>query len=251
MRTNHRVMRGQAPPDSAPTELAGGPWVASPSSAAVLVAVLRRLGPQLAEATLVPSLLCYLGVITFGLMWGVVAAAIWTAWSIGRRVAARRQVSGLLVLAASGLLLRAGLYLLNENTFVYFVQPIARTTMMALLFAASALTGRPLIARFAGDFCSFSPDVGRRPAIVALFGRLTYLWAGGQAVIAGVHLTLLLTVPVGVFIGTAAGAAWLVIAVCVLVTVGDAIRTTRNDGLHTVLGRGGRLHALAGSPAAC
>lgn len=220
----------------------------SPSSVKVLLAVLRRLGPQLVEATLVPSVLCYLGVVTFGLLWGVIAAACWTGLSIGRRLVGRRQLSGLLVLATAGLLVRSGLYALNGSAFVYFLQPIARSAATALLFAASALAGRPLVARFARDFCVFDAEVGGRPAIVALFARLTYLWAGGQALIAGVHLALLLTVPVGVFVGTAAGAAWLVISVCVVVTVGDAVRTTRNDGLRTVLGRGGRLQALAGAP---
>lgn len=217
----------------------------NPSPASVLAAVARRLIPQLAEATLVPTALCYLGMLTFGLTWGIVAAAGWTGLMIARRLAGRRQVSGLLVLATVGLLVRSGLYLINESSFVYFLQPIARTAATALLFAASAVFGRPLIARFANDFCAFDHEVGGRPAIVALFGRLTYLWAGAQALIAGAHITLLLTVPTAVFVGTAAGAAWLVIGTCVVLTVADSVRTTRKDGLHTVLATGGRLHALA------
>jgi hypothetical protein len=232
-------------PDRLVTDPAVGSWRPNPTSVSVVMAVLRRLGPQLVEATLVPSALFYVAMLTFGLTWGVVAAAGWLLLSIGRRVTNGRRVSGLLVLATFGLSVRVGLYLLNENEFVYFVQPIIRTVATALLFATSALIGRPLVARFAGDFCSFDADVGSRPAVTALFRRLTLLWAGGQAMIAAVHLTLLLTVPVTVFIGTAAGTAWLIIAACVLVTIGDAIRTTRNDGLLTVLAGGGRLHALA------
>ena len=37
----------------------------------------------------------------------------------------------------------------------------------------------------------------------------------------------------------------MIIGVCVLVTVGDAIRTTRRAGIHTAITNGGRLHALA------
>ncbi|HWL44407.1 MAG TPA: VC0807 family protein [Ilumatobacter sp.] len=230
-------------PDPSPVLSAG--TAPGPPALAVLFAVLRRLGPQLVEATLVPSLLCYVGAVTVGFAWGVLAAATWTALSIGRRVAMRRQVSGLLVLAAFGLLIRSAVYVLNESAFVYFLQPIARSAATALLFAASVVTGRPLVARFARDFCSFDADVGSRPAIVALFKRLTLLWAGAQAVIAAVHLTLLTTVPISVFIATATGAVWLIIATCVVVTVGDAIRTARDDGLRTVLAHGGRLYALA------
>jgi hypothetical protein len=214
------------------------------TAAPVVFAVMRRLGPQLIEATLVPTLLCYAGVLTVGLTWGVVAAALWTALAIGLRVANGRRVTGLLVVASAGLLVRIGIYLLSGSAFVYFLQPIARTVVMAALFAASALIGRPLVARFAGDFCSFDDEVGRRPAIHALFRRLTYLWAGGQVAIASVNLTLLLTVPVTVFIGTAAGAAWVIIGICLVATVTDAVRTTKRDGLHTTLSRGGRLHTL-------
>lgn len=218
---------------------------ASPSPLAVLLAVFRRLGPQLVEATLVPTLLCYVALLTVGLTWGVAAAACWTLMSIGRRVVMGRHVSGLLVLAGLGLVVRCTVYVFNENAFVYFLQPIARSGATALLFAASVMTGRPLVARFARDFCSFDAAVGSRPAIVALFKRLTLLWAGAQAVTAGVHLTLLVTVPVSVFVGAATGAVWVIMITCVVVTVRDAVRTTRADGLHTVLAGGGRLYALA------
>ena len=37
----------------------------------------------------------------------------------------------------------------------------------------SVAAGRPLIARFAGDFCPLTPDVSARPGIRSLFKRLT------------------------------------------------------------------------------
>ena len=72
------------------------------------------------------------------------------------------------------------------------------------------LVGRPLITRFAADFCPLSPDVQIRPAVVQLFRRLTYLWAAVNAMAAAVSLTLLLTVPVAVFVGTATVSAWVI-----------------------------------------
>lgn len=182
--------------------------------------------------------------MTVGLTWGVLAAAGWTALAIGRRVLTGRQVSGLLVLATLGLVVRTGLYVLSGSAFLYFVQPVARSAATALLFAASALTGRPLVARFARDFCSFDTSVGHRPAIVALFRRLTLLWAAAQAATAAAHFTLLVTVPVGVFVATATGAVWLIVVPCVAITVADAVRTARRDGLRTVLAGGGQLYAF-------
>jgi hypothetical protein len=46
-----------------------------------------------------------------------------------------------------------------------------------------------------------------------------------------------------VFVGTAAGTAWAVMSIGVAITVSDAVRTTRHDGLGTALAAGGRLHA--------
>lgn len=99
--------------------------------------------------------------------------------------------------------MRTIIFLFNENHFVYFFQPILRTVATASVFALSVLVGRPLISRFAGDFCPLSRDVQSRPAVVQLFRRLTYLWAAVNATAAAVSLTLLLTLPVAVFVGTA------------------------------------------------
>jgi hypothetical protein len=207
-------------------------------------AVVRRLGPQLLVATLVPSLLCYVGLWTFGLKWGVVAAIVWAIAAITHRVATGRPVPGLLIVAIVGLSVRGGLYLLNDNALLYFIQPVMRTLATGVLFAVSVVAGKPLVARFAADFCAFDAvEVGQRPAIRSLFRRLTYLWAAAQAAIAGINLTLLLTVPTGVFIGTAAGVSWLIVAGSTALTVTDAVRTTRNDGLRTGVA-GGHIHAF-------
>ena len=218
-------------------------WRPNPTKSSIVIAVLRRLLPYLVEATVIPTALFYTGLAMFGLLWGIVAAASWTYVSVGRRVARRRPVPGLLLLAALGITLRLVLYLLNDNVFTYFAQPIARTVATSLLFAVSALVGKPLVARFASDFCAFGSDVQFRPAIVSLFRRLTFLWAGAQATIAVVNLTLLLTVPLAVFVGTATATAWIVMCAAVVFTVSDAMRTAHTDGLRTAVASGGRLHA--------
>jgi hypothetical protein len=68
------------------------------------------------------------------------------------------------VLATLGITVRTVIYLLSGNEFVYFFQPIMRTVATAAVFALSVCIGRPLIARFAADFCPLSPDVQSRPA---------------------------------------------------------------------------------------
>lgn len=206
-------------------------------------AVLRRLLPYLVEATLIPTAAYYAGLVTLGQMWGIIAAATCTYVSVGRRLLRRQPVPGLLILASVGISARVAMYLVNESAFVYFVQPIIKTTATSLLFAISVVVGKPLVARFAADFCTFGDDVGCRPAIVSLFRRLTFLWAGAQITIAAANMTLLMTVPVDVFVGTAAATAWMVMCAGLVITVADALRTTRNDGLRTALAHGARLHA--------
>ena len=78
------------------------------------------------------------------------------------------------------------------------MQPILRTVVTAATFGISVWIGRPLIARFARDFCPLTEDVRVRPAIVQLFRRLTYLWAGVNDA-AAVSLTLLMTLSTAVF----------------------------------------------------
>lgn len=192
---------------------------------------------------MVPTAAYYVGTLSLGQVWGIVAASACTYLSVGRRLALRQPVPALLLVASVGISVRLAIYLLNHSSFTYFLQPIAKTGATALLFATSVLIGKPLVARFAADFCTFDDTVGNRPAIVALFRRLTYLWAGAQLAIAVANLALLLTVPVTIFVGTAAGTAWAVMSVGIAVTVGDAVRTTRVDGLRTALASNGHLHA--------
>jgi Protein of unknown function (DUF3159) len=233
-------------PPLQPPELA---WRMHPSKASVVMAVTRRMVPYLVEATVIPTALFYVFLITFELKWAIVAALAWTYAAVARRILRRRPVPGLLVLATLGISVRTAIFLLSDNYVVYFFQPIMRTVATAALLALSVVIGRPLIARFADDFCPLSPDVQCRPAIVQLFRRLTYLWAGVNAIAAATSLTLLLTVPVGVFVGVATVSAWVVTCTGVVLTVSDSVRTARLEGLATAVAPNGRLHAYVAETA--
>jgi hypothetical protein len=220
-------------------------WRMNPSNVSVVKAVGRRMVPYLIEATLIPMALFYAFFITFELKWAIVAALVWTYAAVGRRILTGRPVPGLLVLATLGISVRTVIYLLSGNDFVYFFQPIMRTVATGAAFALSVRMGRPLVARFAADFCPLTPDVQERPAVVQLFRRLTYLWAAVNGVAAAVTLTLLLTVPVPVFVGTAAVSTWIITCSGVVLTVWDSVRTAHREGLHTAVSSHGRLHAYA------
>lgn len=238
-----------APEALASDSIAEQTWRMDPSSASVVKAVAKRLVPMLVEATLIPTLLFYAFLVTLDLRWAFVAGLAWCYSAVGRRLARSRPVPGLLVLGCVGMTVRTVIFLLSGSAFVYFVQPILRTLVTAATFGLSVLIGRPLIARFAGDFCPLTPDVEARPAIIGLFRRLTYLWAGVNAAAAAVSLTLLLTVPTAVFVGTATVAAWALTCTGVVLTVADSVRTARSEGLATAVAPNGAMRAYVAQAA--
>jgi hypothetical protein len=220
-----------------------------PSKLSVVMAVIRRMVPFLIEATLIPTALFYVFFLTFELKWAILAALGWTYAAVGRRLVTGSPVPGLLLLAALGISVRTAVFLLSRNDFVYFFQPILRTVATAAFFAMSVVFGRPLVARFANDFCPLTADVSDRPAVIQLFRRLTYLWAGVNALAAATSLTLLLTVPVVVFVGTATVTAWVITCSGVVLTVSESVRTARSEGLSTAVSPNGVLHAYVTAPA--
>ena len=216
----------------------------------MLGAVVRRLIPYVIEATIIPTALFYGLLMVGGMRWALIGALSWSYGAIARRVLVRRPVPGLLILATLGITLRVFVYVWSNSEFVYFFQPIMRTTLTGLLFAGSVVIGRPLIARFAGDFCPLTADVRARPGILRLFTRLSILWALVNGLAAASSLVLLLTVPVSLFVLTAAVSAWVVTCSGVIVTVVASVTTARREGLVTAVSPDGVLYAAAVHPVA-
>jgi hypothetical protein len=216
----------------------------------VLGAVVRRLVPHVIEATVIPTALFYALLVVGGMRWGLVGALGWSYGTVARRVLAQRAVPGLLVLATLGITVRSIAYAWSSREFVYFAQPVMRTTLTGLLFAGSVAVGRPLIVRFAGDFRPLSAEVHARPGVLRLFTRLSILWAAVNVLAAATSLVLLPTVPVSVFVLTAAVSAWVVTCSGVVVTVVDSVTTARREGLVTALSPDAMLYAATVLPAA-
>ena len=195
------------------------------------------------EATLIPSLLFYACLAVADLRWAITAALAWSYGAVLRRLATGQAIPGLLLLGCLGITVKTVVFLCNDNTFVYFLQPVLRTLLTGGGMALSVAVGRPLIARFAADFCSLSPEVRARDAVAQLFRRLTYLWAAVNLLSATASFVLLLTLPTAAFVGTATVAAWLITGAGVVLTVVDAVGTARSEGLATAVGPNGSLRA--------
>jgi uncharacterized membrane protein len=212
----------------------------------VLAAVGRRLLPNVVEATLIPTVLFYAAFVTEGAVTAFIVALLWSFIAIARRVLVGRPVPAILLLATVGITVRTASALASGSTFVYFFQPVLGKVVLSLVFWASIATGTPLIARFAHDFCSISPDVEARPAIVQLYRQLTHLWAGVNLVIGAVALVLLRTMPFSTFIAVKTCMAWTFTLAGIALTVAASVRVAHSEGLLASVSSDGKLSAQAG-----
>jgi hypothetical protein len=197
----------------------------------VLAAVLRRGLPNVVEATLVPTVLF---IVVVALLGPLVAMAVVLAWgygAIGRRLLCRQRVPALLVLATLGLTIRTAVGLASGSTFAYFVQPVATTVALAVVFAGSAWLGRPVIARLAHDFVPLHSEVADRPAITRLFVGLTLLWAGVHLLTGAITFGLLVTLPVPQFVALKTVATLSISVAAIAITIVMALRTARREEL--------------------
>ncbi len=222
---------GREDTDSSRSPRAVAPPGATPSKRAVLAAVGRRCLPHLVEASIIPTALFYALLGPAGLHWSLIATLVWAYVAVGRRLVTGREIPALVLMASVGITVRTAIFLCNGSTFIYFVQPILGTLVTSVILASSVAYGRPLVARFASDFCPLAPDLKQRPEVVRLFRRLTFLWAGVNLAAAMASLALLLTVPINVFVGTRIVAAWTISAAGIGLTIADSLRTARRTGL--------------------
>src|ERR1700736_4694680 len=103
-------VRSTTDPSARPPEL---------SRRAVVVAVARRGGPHLLEATFVPAVLFYCCLVWGGLTLAYVTALGWMYSALVRRLVRRRKVPIILVLGVVGITVRTAMALASGSTFIY------------------------------------------------------------------------------------------------------------------------------------
>ncbi|MDP9389042.1 MAG: hypothetical protein M3Q48_14285 [Actinomycetota bacterium] len=214
-----------------------------------LGAIARRALPNLVEATIVPAALFCVVLVQVGTGAAMVATLAWSAGALARRLIVGERVPSILVLSLLGLVLRTAVGLGSGTAALYFVQPLISAAVMGLVFLGSLALGRPLVASLASDFCPLPADVATRPGVVALFRRLTLLWAAIHLATAATTLALLVNLPLATFVAVKTAACMAITGAGVGLTVSWSLRTVRREGL-VLAGRdgsqaGGVAHALA------
>ena len=196
----------------------------------ILEAVGRRSLPSLIEATIIPAILLYVFYRTLGPTAAMLGVLAWSYGAVVRRLVGGHVVPGVLQLAVVGLTMRTIVGVLS-GTFMYFLQPIATTVALALVFVCSLLFGRPMIARMASDFCPLAPEIARRPGVVRLFSGLTLFWAGVHLLSAATTFTLLVSLPTTTFIAVKSFVSLGITISAIALTVSWSIRTARTEDL--------------------
>lgn len=184
-------------------------------------------------ANVVPSVLFYVCLVSLGVWAALVAALAWCYGAMAWRMATRRRMSMLLLLAVVGLSIRTAVAFASGSTFVYFLQPVLNNTVVASLFLLSLATARPVVARLAADFFPMTDDIAKRPRVERLFWHLTLLWATVSLGKAVVTLWLLQSQSLVTFVVFKDSFFLAVTVLAVAVTVSASVWVARKEGLLT------------------
>jgi intracellular septation protein A len=200
------------------------------SRSSVFVAVVRRSGPHLLEASLIPTGLFYGCLVMAGLGTAYAAALIWLYASVLVRVLRHRPIPPLLVLAVIGITVRTTVSITSGSSFVYFAQPVANSLVMAGVFLISIVLGRPLIEKLALEFWPLTPELLALPSVTQLLRGLTFLWAGVNLAMGLTTLTLLLCLPLATYVAVKQFASLAITGTGIAITIDRAMRIARQEG---------------------
>ena len=200
------------------------------SKFSIFAAIVRRSGPHLIEASLIPTALFYAGLVILGLGAAYAITLLWVYAAMCRRLMRGLAVPPLLVLAAIGVTVRTTVSVASGSSFTYFAQPVASSFAMGCVFLISVLIGRPMVERLALEFWPLTPEMLDRPAVSRLLRGLTFWWAGVNIAIAGTTLLLLLWLPMATYVAAKQAASLAIMGIGVAVTIDLALRTARREG---------------------
>lgn len=162
-------------------------------------ALLRGLR-LLLETVVVPTLLLYCLMLTVGAVPGLLAVLGWCVLTVGVRMFTVRRVPGTLLLVLTMLVARTTIALVLSSVYVFLLQPIAGSMLMALLFIGSAVIGRPITMRLAQDFVHFPERLALDERVRRMFVQVSLLWGVSRLLDAAMSLGVLhFGVAAGVF----------------------------------------------------
>jgi hypothetical protein len=165
------------------------------------------------------------------------AAATAMVWltAAARKVLAG-SVPGLLMISGLVLTLQTVLVLATGSVLLFLLQFPVANLALCILFARTAPTGRPLVARLAAEVVALREPSAAHPGLNSFFRGVTWLWAGIFAASA-IGLVILLAVePAPVFLLLTTVVTVAGIAAGTVASVWWFIRMLRRCGLRVHFG---------------
>jgi len=96
-----------------------------------------------------------------------------------------------MLLAVAMLIGRTGIALALSSVYVYLLQPVAGSVVMAALFIGSALLGRPITLRLAQDFVHLPARLVADRRVRRMFIQVSLLWGLSRLFDAGLSVGVL------------------------------------------------------------
>jgi hypothetical protein len=154
-------------------------------------ATLLRAARLLVEAALVPTALLALLLHVAGLPIALGAAVGWCYLTVALRWFRSRHLPGTLLLCAGMFSGRAAIALATSSAFIYLLQPVVGSVVMALLFLVSAAVGRPVTVWLARDFVTLPGHVLARRGVRRVFTKVALLWGASRVADAAMNISFL------------------------------------------------------------
>jgi hypothetical protein len=183
----------------------------------LIASIVRRAGPNVFVAAVVPWAMFLVGHHFWGLAGGVLLALGWSAAAQLVRIARGQPWSALLVVSSVELLLRSVLAIAFNSASTYFLAPAAATAVTGLICVGCAFRPNPFLSRIISELIptsalEFAPGASRLIRAVALAYGLE------QVVVAGLSVAMFLNVPVTTYAVFHPLLSWFVLAAAVTVS---------------------------------
>ena len=193
--------------------------------------IFGRVAISLLTAVVAPAVLFATTLVVLNVSAAMIVALVWVGGAIAWRAVTGREVSGLLVLTGTIMVVKTAITFATGNTFIYFVQPVFVDVAVALAFLGSLWSARPLVARLAPDFCPLAAEITARPRICRLFKSLTLMWGLVILTKGSVTLWLLVSLSTVDFVLIKSGTIIALTAAAVVATVLWSVVVCRREGL--------------------
>src|SRR5438132_2573442 len=181
--------------------------------------------------SLLPVLLFYVAITTWGFSTAVVVILTWSAAIFAWHF---RRTHGADVFSATTFgfaCVKATAGLVSQNQWLYLAWPSLENLIYGTAFLGSALLGRPLLALFAQRLYPIPPSVRATSAFRRAFLIASAAWLCGHGVRAVVRIWLLATLPLELYLIADTVAGWPINVSLVAFTTWFPLRQLRRAGL--------------------